>query len=50
MLLEAAMLLTYPSFLDIKMNAAFVGISLIGHTAYGIALGVTVSHLVQQGE
>jgi len=50
MLLEAAMLLTYPTFLDIKLNAAFVGISLIGHAAYGIALGVTVSHLVQQGE
>jgi hypothetical protein len=50
MLLEAAMLLTYPTLLDIKMNAAFVGISLIGHTAYGIALGLAVSHLVQQGE
>lgn len=50
MILEAAMLLTYPTLLDIKMSAGFVGISLIGHTAYGAALGLTVSALMRNAE
>jgi hypothetical protein len=50
MALEVAMLFTYPSLLDIRMGIPFVAISLIGHTAYGVALGVTVSRLVKPGE
>jgi hypothetical protein len=50
MILEFAMLLTYPTFLDIRMTVAFVGVSLIGHTAFGVALGLTVSHIVRKAE
>jgi len=50
MILEVAMLFTYPTLLDIKMSTGFVGVSLIGHTAYGAALGLTVSSLMQNAE
>lgn len=50
MILEVAMLFTYPTMLDIKMTAGFVGISLIGHTAYGAALGVTVSTIMRSAK
>jgi hypothetical protein len=50
MILEFAMLATYPTILDIKMNAAFVTMSLIGHTAYGVALGLTVSRMMRNAE
>lgn len=42
MILEAGMLLSYPSFLDIQASAAFIGVSLVGHGAYGAAVGLTV--------
>jgi|ERR1700674_1131671 len=50
MILEIAMLFTYPSLLDITLNLGFVGVSLIGHTAFGVALGLTVSSMVREGE
>ncbi len=42
MILETMMLLSYPTFLQIKADAAFLGISLFGHFCYGTVLGVTV--------
>jgi hypothetical protein len=50
MILEVAMLFTYPTLLDITMTAAFIGMSLIGHTAYGVALGLTVRRLMRDAE
>jgi hypothetical protein len=50
MVLETAMLFTYPTLLDIGLNAGFVAVSLIGHTAFGVALGLTVSRMVREGE
>lgn len=50
MILEVAMLFTYPTLLDIKLGVGFVGISLIGHMAYGAALGLTVSRLMRNVE
>jgi hypothetical protein len=50
MILEVAMLLTYPTFLSIKMSVPFVLVSLIGHTAYGVALGLTASYLMRDVE
>lgn len=50
MLLEIAMLFTYPTMLDIALNVGFVAVSLIGHSAYGIALGVTVGRMVHEGD
>jgi hypothetical protein len=49
MLLEIGMLLSYPSFLAIQASASFVTVSLIGHAAYGVALGVTVRRLAHKG-
>jgi hypothetical protein len=42
MILEAGMLLSYPTFLDVKFDAPFLAISLIGHFCYGTVLGLTV--------
>jgi hypothetical protein len=47
MVLEVGMLLTYPSFLAIQASAAFVAVSLVGHAAYGAAIGVTAHRLAQ---
>jgi len=49
MFLEIGMLLSYPSLLAIKASAAFVGVSLIGHGAYGLAVGITVNRLTRNG-
>jgi hypothetical protein len=42
MILEIMMLLSYPTFLAVKMDAPFVGISLFGHLCYGTVIGLTV--------
>lgn len=42
MTLEVGMILSYPTFLDVKLAAPFLGVSWIGHMAYGTALGLTV--------
>jgi hypothetical protein len=42
MLLEIGMLLSYPTFLDVRLAAPFIGVSWIGHMAYGTVLGLTV--------
>jgi hypothetical protein len=47
MILEIAMLFTYPTMLQIKFTSGFLGVSLIGHTAFGIALGLMVSRLAR---
>jgi hypothetical protein len=48
MVLETGMLLSYPSFLAIQASAPFVVVSVIGHTAYGAALGFTVRRLARK--
>lgn len=45
MMLEIGMLLTYPTFLDVQLAAPFIGVSWIGHMAYGTVLGRTVKRL-----
>ena len=42
MMLEAGMLLTYPTFLDVQLSLPFLGVSWIGHIAYGTAIGKVV--------
>jgi hypothetical protein len=42
------MVLSYPSFLQVKMDAAFLGISFFGHFCYGTVLGVTVQHFAAE--
>ena len=42
MILETLMLLSYPTFLQVRMDAPFLAISLFGHLCYGTVLGVTV--------
>jgi len=45
MILEIGMLLTYPSFLAIQASVPFIAISIIGHAAYGAAIGITSRRL-----
>lgn len=47
MLLEVAMLATYPSIFQVAMNVPFVTMSLIGHVAYGLAVGLTARRSVR---
>ncbi len=42
MILETGMLLSYPTFLQVQVDAPFLAISIIGHIAYGTVLGLTV--------
>jgi len=42
MILETVMLITYPTFLQVKADAPFLVISLFGHFCYGTVLGLTV--------
>jgi hypothetical protein len=49
MVLEAGMLVSYPSFLAIRASASFVAVSLIGHAAYGAALGLVVQRRAAEG-
>jgi hypothetical protein len=47
MILEISMLATYPSIFRLVLDWAFVGVSLTGHVAYGLALGVVAKRLVK---
>ena len=42
MILETGMLLSYPTFLQVRADASFIGISLFGHLIYGTVIGKTV--------
>jgi hypothetical protein len=42
MILEIGMLFAYPTFLAIQAQWKFVTVSVIGHAAYGVAIGRTV--------
>jgi hypothetical protein len=42
MILETLMVISYPTFLQIKLDAPFLAISFFGHLCYGTVLGVTV--------
>lgn len=48
LVLEAAMIGTYPSLFRIKLDAPFLSISIIGHIAYGLALGYTARGAVKR--
>jgi len=47
LMLEIAMLSTYPSMFRIILDWPFVAVSLIGHLAYGVGLGVTARGAVK---
>ena len=47
MILEVAMLASYPSLFGIVRNGTFVGVSLTGHLAYGLGLGATARQVVK---
>lgn len=42
MILEILMVISYPTFLQIKLDAPFLAISFFGHLCYGTVLGLTV--------
>ncbi|MDZ4403181.1 DUF6789 family protein [Prosthecobacter sp.] len=48
LVLEAAMIVTYPSMLRVKLDWPFLSISIIGHIAYGLALGYTARGAVKR--
>jgi hypothetical protein len=47
MVLEGAMLSSYPSLFQIVRDWAFVLVSLVGHLCYGLALGATARRTVK---
>jgi hypothetical protein len=42
LILETAMLISYPSLMSVKFDAPFIIISFVGHIVYGTILGLTV--------
>ena len=42
MILETLMVISYPTFLQVKLDAPFLAISFFGHLCYGTVLGLTV--------
>jgi hypothetical protein len=48
MALEIAMLSTYPSLFRLRLEWPFVTVSLVGHLAYGVALGLTARGAVKE--
>jgi hypothetical protein len=42
MILEVLMVASYPTFLQVKLDAPFLAISFFGHICYGTVLGLTV--------
>ena len=46
LLLEAAMVSIYPGWLDIRAIDEFISVSVIGHIAYGLSLGVLARRFV----
>ena len=46
LVLEAVMLAVYPGWLDIRARAEFTSVSMMGHVAYGAALGSLVPWLL----
>ena len=49
MMLEIGMLLSYPTFLQVRNDWAFRMVSFIGHVAYGTVLGVVVRRRARLG-
>jgi hypothetical protein len=47
MMLEVAMIATYPSIFRLRLDWAFVLVSLIGHVAYGLTIGITARKVVR---
>jgi hypothetical protein len=48
LVLEVAMLSTYPSLFRILLDGPFITVSLIGHLAYGIGLGLAAKGAVKE--
>ena len=48
MMLEIGMLLSYPTFLQVRDDWAFRLVSLIGHIVYGTVLGLTVRRFARE--
>lgn len=48
MMLEIGMLMSYPTFLAVKDDWRFRTVSIIGHIAYGIVIGLTVRRLARE--
>lgn len=48
MLLESAMIATYPSLFRIQLDWPFLSMSILGHLFYGLALGWTAKRVVEQ--
>lgn len=47
MVLELAMLATYPSLFRLSLGAPFVLVSVMGHVAYGLAFGLVARRVVR---
>lgn len=47
LVLEAAMIVTYPSMFHVAVSWPFIVISLVGHLAYGVAVGVTARKVIR---
>ncbi len=47
LVLETAMIVTYPSIFQVAADAPFLVISVVGHLAYGLALGLTARKVVR---
>lgn len=48
--LEAAMLTLYPTWLDIRSYQEFLQMSILGHVAYGVVLGVVARSLLASSD
>ncbi len=48
MILETLMLISYPTFLQVRLDAPFIAISFFGHFCYGTVLGLTVHKLARE--
>lgn len=47
--LEILMLLVYPEFLGMALPGEFVPMSILGHLAFGVTLGIVLSRLLSTG-
>jgi len=48
LVLEAAMLTSYPGWLDIRSYEEFIEVSVLGHVAYGLTLGLLAQRLLRR--
>ncbi|MBS0659026.1 MAG: hypothetical protein JSR82_12365 [Verrucomicrobia bacterium] len=48
LILELAMIVTYPTLFRVQLDWAFLSISIAGHIAFGLAVGWTARRVVEQ--